>query len=169
VEEHAPAAFDYFRGAVLPYFNFLVFFVLAIVFFKKMVINAAAKQKTDFEKQMAEARTARDAAVQRLEELKRRQTGLESEIADVMSMSKEAATLEAKKIEADADRLAAHLKDEARRIAHAEVEKARLALRQEIVEAVREGVAKKLKSEMTPDSQLKLVKKQIGELKSIHP
>ena len=158
---------DLFRGIILPYFNFAVFLGLAVFFFRKMAVNAAAKQRQDFEKLMNEARAARDAAVARLDELKKREAGLDKEIADIVAISKASADVEAQKIVADAERLAALLRDEARRIAHTEVEKARAALRGEIVEAVREGVTKRLKSEMNPESQLKLVKRQIGELKTI--
>lgn len=164
MEEHH---LDMFRGVILPYFNFFVFLGLAIFFFRKMVVSAAAKQRADFEKQMSEARAARDAALARLEELKRRQTGLENEIAEVMAMSKGAADVDAAKIASDAERLASHLREEAKRIATAEIEKARTAMRREIVDAVRAAVTTKLKTELNPETQLKLVKKQIGELKTI--
>ena len=160
---------DVFRGIILPYFNFFVFVGLAIFFFRKMAVGAAAKQKTDFEKLMNESRAARDAAVARLDELKRREAGLDKEIAEILSMSKAAADVDAAKIVSDAERLAAHLKEEAKRIAQAEVEKARTTLRREIVDAVTDAVAKKLKAEMNPESQLKLVKRnitQLGELKT---
>lgn len=164
MEEHS---LDVFRGIVLPYFNFFVFLGAAIYFFRKMVVKAAAKQRTDFEAQMNEARQARDAAIARLDELKQRQTGLDKEIAEIMAMSKGAADVDARKILSDAERLATHLRDEAKRVAAAEVDKARATMRREIVEAVRQAVTTKLKSELTADAQLRLVKKQIGELKTI--
>ena len=164
MEEHS---LDLFRGLVLPYFNFFVFLAAAIYFFRKMVLKAAATQRSDFETQMNEARAARDAALTRIEELKRRQAGLDKELADVLSMNKAAADMDAAKIAGDAERLAAHLRDEAKRIAAAEIEKARGTLRREIVEAVRLSVTAKLKTELNADSQLRLVKKQIGELQTI--
>lgn len=154
-------------GVILPYVNFFLFLGAAVFFFRKMAVGAAQKKRTEFEKLMAEARAARDAAEQRLEELKRRQAGLDKEIAEIMSISKSSGEVEAAKIQSDAERLSQHLRDEARRIAETEVEKARQELRREIVDAVRESVTKKIKSELNNDSQLKLVKNKIGELRNI--
>ena len=82
-------------------------------------------------------------------------------------MAQQSAEQEAAKIVADAERLAIHFKTEAQRVAAAEVDKARKTLRAEIVEAVRHGVAQKLRAELNQDAQLKLVRNKISELNSI--
>lgn len=164
MEEHHV---DMLMGVILPYVNFFMFLGAAVFFFRKMAVVAANKKRTDFEKLMTEARSARDAAEKRLDELKRRQAGLDKEIAEIMAMSKGSADVEAAKIQSDAERLSKHLRDEARRIADAEVEKARSELRREIVNSVRDSVTKKIKSELNNDSQLKLVKGKIGELRTL--
>jgi F0F1-type ATP synthase membrane subunit b/b' len=163
VEPH----FDWQFGFILPYINFFIFLGLAIYFFRKPAREMAAKKRDAFAKLMAEARAVKDAAEARLAELQRRHTGLDREIADIKAIAKDGATQESSKIVADAERLADHLRLEARRIADAEVEKARNALRSEIVEAVKDHVQKKIKSELKDDAQLKLVRGKIADLQNL--
>lgn len=159
--------FDWLKGFILPNINFLIFFALAIYFFRKPARDSAKKHREAFEKQMADSRAARDAAVAKLEELKRREAALDREVADMKAMAREAAEQEARKIEGDAQRLAAHMKAEAQRIAAAEVEKAKAALGGEIVAAVQEAVTSKIRSEMTPEAQLSLVRNKISDLQHL--
>jgi F0F1-type ATP synthase membrane subunit b/b' len=151
-------------GIILPYANFFIFLGLAVYFFKKPARAAAAAKKQQFDKLMAEATQARDAAVAKLEELKRRQAGLDREIEALKQTSEITAKQESEKILADAERLANHLRAEARRIADAEVEKARAALRREIVEAVRDSVTHKIKAELKEEAHLSLVRERITDL-----
>jgi F0F1-type ATP synthase membrane subunit b/b' len=152
---------------ILPYANFFLFLAAAIYFFRKPAKNAALKRRQDFEKILAEASAARAAAEARLQELQARMSRLDAEIADIKSMSKQAGELEAKRIVQDAERLSTHLKEEAKRVAAAEVENARKALRNEIVAAVSTTVSGKIRSDLTPERQISLVKRQVGELQHI--
>ena len=92
---------------------------------------------------------------------------LDREIAELKSVSRDAAKSEAAKIVADAERLAEHLRHEARRIADAEIDRARAALRAEIVESLRTSVTGKIQRELDPAAQLALVHRRVAELKSI--
>ncbi len=163
MEEHV----DMLMGVILPYVNFFMFLAMAIYFFRKPAREAATKKRDAYERILNESKAARDDALARLEELKKRQTGLDSEIAEIKSASKASADLDAAKIVSDAESLAKHLREEARRVADAEVSKARATLREEIVAAVRQSVTEKLKSELSGETQLSLVKSRIGELKTI--
>ncbi len=162
-EEHV----DTMMGIVFPYINFAIFLAAAIFFFRKPARAAAAKKRETYERLLAESKAAHDEAAAKLAEIKERHANLEKEIADLKATAKVAADMEATKIVSDAERLADHLRQEAGRIARAEVEKARAALRQEIVDSVRENVTTKLKSELNSDAHLSLVKNRIGELKNI--
>jgi F-type H+-transporting ATPase subunit b len=158
---------DMLMEVILPYANFFLFLAAAIYFFRKPAKNAALKRRQDFEKILAEASAARAAAEARLQELQARMSRLDAEIADIKSMSKQAGELEAKRIVQDAERLSTHLKEEAKRVAAAEVENARKALRNEIVAAVSTTVSGKIRSDLTPERQISLVKRQVGELQHI--
>jgi F-type H+-transporting ATPase subunit b len=163
VEEHV----DMLMGVILPYANFAIFLGLAIYFFRKPAKAAAAKKRQAYEELLAESKAAYVEAAERLAEMKRRQADLDREIADLKATAKTTADMEAAKIVSDAERLANHLRTEAKRIAAAEVEKARATLRAEIVESVRESVTSKLKTELTSEAHLSLVRGRIGELKNI--
>jgi F0F1-type ATP synthase membrane subunit b/b' len=158
---------DTLMGVVLPYANFLIFLGLAIYFFRKPAAAAAAKRREDYLRLVNEAKKANDAAQAKLAELTRRQSQLDHEVREIQNLSKISAETEAKKIIEDAERLAVHLKAEAKRIADAEVEKAKAALRDEIIRTVHANVVDKVKNEMTADAQKSLVQRRIADLKSI--
>jgi F-type H+-transporting ATPase subunit b len=163
MEEHV----DVLMGIVLPYANFAIFLGLAIFFFRKPAVAAARNRREQFEKLMAEATAARDLAVGKLNELKRREAELEAELEAMRSASLASAELEAGKIVSDAEKLAKHLRTEASRIAAAEVAKARHELRREIVETATATVREKLKRDLSSDAQAGIVSKKIDELKHV--
>jgi F-type H+-transporting ATPase subunit b len=164
---HAESHVDPWMGIIFPYINFSIFLALLIYFARKPAAEAARKRREDFERLMAEATKAKEVAEERLRELTARQAQLDAEVKEIQTTSRVAAEAEAAKIVADAERLAVHFKAEARRIAEAEVLRARQELRQEIVAAVKDSVTQKIKSELTPEAQLTLVKRQVGELRSV--
>ena len=159
---------DPWMGIIFPYANFAIFMVAAVYFFKNPLKNAAQKRKEEFEKLAAEAQAARAAAEQKLAELKVKQAALAKEIEEMLVVSKQTSESEAAKIIADAEHIAANMRDEARRVAAAEVEKARLVLRSEVVKAVQESVVAKIRSDVTPDQQRSIVHRRIEELKTLH-
>lgn len=162
-EEHV----DPWLGIIFPYINFAIFLAAAIFFFRKPARAAAAKKREAYEKLLAESKAAHEQAAKKLAEIQARHAGLDREIADLKATAKTTADMEASKIIGDAERVAEHLRNEAKRIAAAEVERARAALRQEIVESVRDAVTQKLKTELNTEAHLSLVKNRIGELKTI--
>ncbi len=163
MEEHV----DVLMGIILPYANFAIFLGLAIFFFRKPAAAAARKRREQFEKLMAEATSARDQAISKLNELKQREKSIENELEAIKSASLASAEQEAAKIIADAEKLATHLRTEASRIAAAEVAKARSELRREIVDTVTASVRDKLKSDLSTEAQTRIVGQKIDELKHV--
>jgi F0F1-type ATP synthase membrane subunit b/b' len=158
---------DPLMGVILPYTNFLIFLGLAIYFFRKPAREGAAKKRTEFLRVMNEAKKSYDDANEKLNQLKNRQANLETEIADLKKTSDLSAKTEADRIISDSERLANHLREEAKRIAAAELSKAKAELRQEIVSAVSSNVKQKITKEVTKDKHLEIVRRNISELKTI--
>jgi F-type H+-transporting ATPase subunit b len=158
---------DPLMGVILPYANFFIFLGLAIYFFRKPAREGAAKKRNEFLRVMNEAKKSYDDANAKLNQLKNRQANLESEIADLKRTSDLSAKTESEKILADSARLADHLREEAKRIAAAELQKAKATLRQEIVAAVSANVQQKITKEVTKDKHLEIVRRNISELKTI--
>lgn len=158
---------DPLMGIILPYANFFIFLGLAIYFFRKPAREAAAKKRDDYARLVNEAKKANEAAQAKLADLARREAQLDTEIKEIQNLAKISAEAEAQKITEDAERVALHLKAEARRIAEAEVEKAKAVLRDEILKSVREGVVNKVKTDMTADAQKALTQRRIADLQSI--
>lgn len=158
---------DLLKGVILPYANFFIFLALLIYFARKPAVAAAAKKRDNFVRVMNEAKKTYDEANQKLVDLKARHAKLADEIAEIKESTRAAAQLEADRIVSEAERLAELLKEEAKRIAAAEVQKARAALRKEIVETVSANVREKISNEVTGDMQHSIVRKNIAELRSI--
>jgi len=158
---------DLLMGVILPYANFFIFLGLAIYFFRKPAREGAAKKRAEFLRVMNEAKKSYDDANEKLTQLKNRQANLESEIADLKTTSDLTAKTEAERIIADSERLANHLREEAKRIAAAELSKAKATLRHEIVSAVSSNVTQKITKEVTKDKHLEIVRRNISELKTI--
>lgn len=159
---------DPWMGIIFPYANFAIFLIAAVYFFKNPLRKAAQKRKVDFEKLATEAQAARAAAEEKLADLKVKQAALTKEIDDMLLVSKQTSESEALKIIGDAEHIAANMRDEAKRVAAAEIEKARHVLRSEVVRAVQESVAAKLRSDLSSDEQKSMVHRRIEELKSLH-
>ncbi|MCX6109257.1 MAG: hypothetical protein NTZ90_06600 [Proteobacteria bacterium] len=164
MEEHI----DTLKGIILPFANFFIFLSLAIYFFRKPARAAAAARRAGFEKLMAEARAAKEEALAKLADLKKRELALETELAEIREIARSTAQMESDKILADAERMAKHLQAEAKRIAEAEVNNARQKLRREIVDAVHSGVSQKLKVELGVEAQRQLVRSKTNEMKQLH-
>ena len=158
---------DTLMGVILPYANFFIFLGLAIYFFRKPARAGAAKKKEDYDRLVNEAKKAYEDASAKLAVLSERHAKLDQEVREIQSLAKVSADAEATKIIGDAERLAEHLKAEAKRIAAAEVDKAKQALRDEILASVKATVIEKFKADLNPAAQQELVKKRISELKSI--
>lgn len=154
-------------GVILPYANFFIFLGLAIFFFKKPARDGALKKRTEFLRVMTEAKKSFDEANNSLIELKLRQKNLNDEISEVKKISEVAAENEAARIATETERLVSHLKVEAKRIAAAEVQKAKASIRRDIVVAVCGNVKEKILREVSSEKHLEIVRKNLSELKSI--
>ena len=157
--------FDWVMGAVIPYINFALFLFLAVKFFRKRLNNIALKRRGDYEKLFAEAQQAEQAARAIHEELQNKKQNIENEMQQLINSSKSAAAKEKETTINEAKQVAEHIKVEAKRVAAAEVEQARISLRDEIMAEVKKGVTSKFINELNPESQKALIKKKVSQLK----
>lgn len=159
---------NWLMDVILPWANFLIFFGAAVFIFRKPAVAAARKQRDDFEKLRAEAVRARDVAQEKLDILRKRESALAAEIAETARLSKVAAEAEAAKIISDAERVATHLKTEAKRIAAAEVENARAAIRRDIVAALKEAVTTRIQKDFNEAAHLALARQRVSDLQQMN-
>jgi len=158
---------DILKGVILPYANFIIFFVVLIYIARKPIAGMVTKRRDAFLALVRQSREAKDLAESKNRELTARLAKLDQEIADIRNFTREAAERDAARIVEDANRLAGHLKEEAKRLADAEIERARQAIREEIVAAVKETVTERVKTGFERDSHLKLVQTRISDLKTL--
>jgi len=158
---------DLFKGVFLPYANFIIFMALAIYFFRKPVRAMAEKRRAKFDAALKQAQEAKDLAEAKNRELTARLAKLDDEVAEIRRLTNDTAQFESKRIVDEAHQLATHLKEEAKRLANAEIERAKNELRHDIVAQVKSGVESKIQAEFGQDAQIKLAKTRIGQLKAV--
>lgn len=156
--------FDWLKGFIFPYVNFFIFMFLAVKLFKKPLINAMAQRKTDFEQLVKEANSAREIAEAKHAELSRRYAQLDEEIRRMKAEGEADACQRAADMLNKAESLALHLREEARRMADAELARAREALRTEIIAEAKNQTLKKLEVELDERAQKDLAHKRITSL-----
>ncbi len=159
--------FDWVRGAIFPYINFLIFLSVAIWGFRKPLQAMAEKRRAELDALIAASRKAKDEAEKQNAELQQRLSRLDAELSQLRTAVTEDAEREAKQIVEQAENLARHLKEEAKRVAETEVEAAKAALRQDIVQQVRAQVESRISQEIKPDAHMQIVAKQIASLKNM--
>ena len=159
--------FDWKMGFWAPYTNFIIFLSLAVYFLRKPLIAMAQKRRNDYLAAFKSATEAKELAEAKLAELDKRLSGLDQEMELIKSQSIADAKRESDKILAAANQLANHLKQEASRIAEAEVNKARTKLRTEILEQVQKNVQTKIKSEFTEEKQHSYIEKHASNINQL--
>ncbi|MEY4630326.1 MAG: hypothetical protein RIQ81_446 [Pseudomonadota bacterium] len=151
-------------GIILPYFNFAVFIALCVLFFRKPLRQIAEKRRADFESHLREATRAKQEALEKNRELTERLRKLDAEIEDIKNSVVEAAQKDADRIVHDAEAFSRNLLEDARRMADAEIERARVLLTSEIVASVRTAVEAKIRSDLKPADHLSLINQNVGSL-----
>ncbi len=158
--------FDWIKGFVFPYINFAIFLFLAFKLFKKPLINMMASKKVEFERLVKEANRAKEEAEKKNLELTARLDRMDREIAEMQEKALKDAKERADDMVAKAAQLASHLKEEAHRMAEAELVRARKALRAEIIAEAKTQTIKKIQTDLDEKSQVNLVHKKITQLET---
>lgn len=159
--------FDFIQSFLFPYINLAIFLVLAVFVFKKPILNALSGKRETYLLMLDRANKAREDAELKHRELEDRLRGLDAELARMRSEMKIAAEQEAAAIVTSGSKLAEHLKQEARRIAEAEVGAAKEAIRSEILDQVRHKTAEELKRTLDDTRQRQIFKHSLNEVPSI--
>ena len=151
-------------GIILPYFNFALFIALCVYLFRKPLTELALGRRKKFEVAIFDATKAKEEALEKNMELTARLRQLDAEVNQIKNGAAEAAEKDAQRMITEAEALARNLIDEARRMADAEVERARHELRADIVAQVREAVVSKIKHELKPADHAAMIQKQVSTL-----
>lgn len=155
---------DLTTGVIIPYINFLIFFVLALKFFKKPLMGMIATRREDYEALLAKAESAKLEALEQKKALDLKFKDLEKNLAEIKDSIKLTAQSEAEDIIRNAKDLAAHMEAEATKLAEAKVRDAQLELRKQIMGMVAEKVTTKLKTEVDDGRHQQLLSNKIVNL-----
>jgi F0F1-type ATP synthase membrane subunit b/b' len=135
---------DILTGVIAPYFNLILFLVLAALAFKKPLVSAAAKKRQEFELAAKKAQEEQKLAEEKLLSVNAKLADLENQIKTMVDEAKLNAENEAASILASASALASHLEEEAKLKARSEVENAKQRLKDEIALQVEAALLQRL-------------------------
>lgn len=158
---------DPFMQVIVPYVNFALFATAAFFLFRKPLLNSIASKRQDFEKLLAESGQLKRDAQQKHDQIKSKLHSIDDELKRLELDMKAQAQAEAATAQASGEKLATHLKEEAKRIAASELEQAKVHLRQELLDAAYQLAQKELKTRLTAGEQERLFGKSIEDLNKI--
>lgn len=147
--------------------NFAILVGGLAYFVAKPLKNALTNRRAGIEDELKKARAAAEDAEQRFAEYDAKLTRAEEEIEQIKIDIRKEAELEKQRIIAQAEEMAAKIKEDSGKTAEQEIAKARLALRQEAAELAVALARDMLKDSFNRDDQARLVeeyKLKVGEL-----
>lgn len=167
-----PGSFAYTWDKYLNYPGFeiwkfvnLAIFVSVLVYLLKKPLSAAFKaRREDIRAELIKAEEAKKAAIARLTEVEAKLAGAESEIANLKKEARAEIDAEKQRLAAQAEAEAAKLKAQAAGEITRIGQVARLELRRFAVDESLRLAETKLRSEMTPDKDSKLIKAGIQSI-----
>jgi len=159
--------FDWINGAVIPYWNFLLFFVLLIYVARKPIKEMVQSRHQTWVDLHAEAKKAFEDAQAKHDELKEKMANLDKEIEELKQISMQNAQHEYDAVVEQAKQLGEHIVDEARMIADAEVESAKERIRQQIVEQLTESVQTKISNDVDQSKHDEIFNRQAKSVEAI--
>jgi len=148
-------------------FNFAILVGGLAYFVAKPLKNALAGRREGIEEELKKAREAAEHAELRFAEYDAKLTSAEEEIEQIKIDIRNEAEQEKQRIIAEAEEMAAKIKEDSGKTAEHEIEKARLVLRQEAAELAVELAKDILKDSFNREDQARLVEEykiKVGEL-----
>lgn len=153
---------NFFSAIGIPYFNFFVFVAAFVFLFRKPLLEMVAARRQNYLSASKEAAQALDAARKAFDEVKQRFDALDRDLADFRKQSESAAHDEARRMIDETERFTRQLKEETARMAKEAVERARVELREEIVEAAKGLAATRISKELDAAAKEKILKSKIA-------
>jgi F0F1-type ATP synthase membrane subunit b/b' len=159
--------FDFTNAVGIPYFNFMVFLALFVIFFRKTLAALATSRRSQFLSASKEAAAALDAARAEFDEVKKRFDGLDAELKSFKQQSESSATQEAQRILEETQRFTKQLKEETNRLAGDAVAQARQQLRQEMILGAKAAVVARIQAELDNQAKDKILKSRIADASAL--
>lgn len=157
---------DLVHGVLIPYFNFALFVGAFVLFFRKPLAAMAAGRRNQFLQASQEAAKSLELAQTKFKEIKTKFDAIDSELKTFQQQSESLAKEEAQRLVAEGEKVAAQIVAETKRLASDEINRARLELRQEIVQAARSEAEKKIESGLAAGDKSKIMSNRLSDLNS---
>lgn len=153
--------FNWITGFVFPYLNLALFLFLAHKFLRPAIATAIFQRQQRFKKALNEANKARDEALGRQKELEEKLATYDEHLNELKEKTIHQAEEEAHAKVQHAEELALHLKEEAAKIAKAEIENARTSMRQQIIDEVKKNVMTKLAADLSLEDHTQILNQRV--------
>lgn len=158
---------DPLTSIILPYVNFVIFAVMAVIFFRKPIAKMVQGKRQSYEAMVRESQKLRDEAKQAFNAVKAKSDALDTEFAKLRADMLAQAKTEALQAIESAKKLSEHIEGEARRISDFEIQRAKTELQQELVQTALTMAQNEITEKLTSDEHTGFVERRIAELKSI--
>lgn len=158
--------FDWIKGFVFPYINFGIFLFLAFKLFKKPLLNMMSNQRDEYLRLVKETSKVKEEAEAKAKELHERLSCLEKELHEIRTGAATEAQLRTNQLIEKSETLANHIREEAKRMAQAELARAKENLRVEIIAEAKNQVIKKIEKELDESAQKSLNQQKIAQLQN---
>lgn len=159
--------FDFTNAVGIPYFNFIVFVTLFVVFFRKTLAGLASSRRANFLSASKEAAAAFDIARAGFDDVKKRFDGLDEELRIFAQQSEALALQEGKRILDETERFTKQLREETNRLAGDAVAQARHELRQEIILGAKAMATARLQVELDTQAKTNILKSRIANTSTL--
>jgi F-type H+-transporting ATPase subunit b len=162
-EEHGGGS--HIMGTVWQVINFAVLVAILVVAMKKADLKGLLRKRSeDIQKNIEEARQAKEMAQKALAEVEERLKLKDQEIEKIISAARASGEREREETEESAKNMSEMLLEQARTNIEFELEQARAAIKAEAVELAMELARQKISDRMTPEEQKKLIEESLAKL-----
>tara|TARA_B100001094_G_C18162750_1_gene790314 strand:+ start:1383 stop:1883 length:501 start_codon:yes stop_codon:yes gene_type:complete len=156
-----------FRDVIAPYINLGIFLFLAVWLFKKPLKEMVGSRRESFEKLLNETKKARVEAENQQNELTAKFDGMSDEISRLRAENQQLIVKENAEAKAKAKELAFHIEVEAKKLAAAEIKKAKETLALDIAAQLKSIVESRIAADVDAGVQHEIVSKKCAAIQSM--
>tara|TARA_B100000524_G_scaffold341199_1_gene235045 strand:- start:685 stop:1182 length:498 start_codon:yes stop_codon:yes gene_type:complete len=156
--------FDWLKGVVFPYANFTLFLVSLVYLARKPAAAFAKKRSESYQEVYLKAKKEKEDADKANKKLRMRFEALSQELQALRESALKSTEEEVERIMAAGQKVAEHIKEEAKRSAAVEAEEAQEKLRQEVWQTTSQLLAQKVKSNFGENDQNMYIRRGVAKL-----
>ncbi|MBP9706887.1 MAG: ATP synthase F0 subunit B [Oligoflexales bacterium] len=155
------------KTVILPYINFILFFIMLVYFAKKPIIGILKGRRDEFNQSSQAATKKKNDTEAKYKQVKNQADKLEEELLRIKQEALESAELRAAEMIAQAQVIAENIKKEAQKTAAVEVLNAKAQLKSEIIATIKSQTFAKVQNEFDQSKQKSFIEVGAKRIESL--